>query len=180
MTATLKRPAVTPPASEPNAAPRFENTIARKSSRAYIALFVATLLLTPLLILVGADQGYGTVLAALAALVVLALVPWKPILSYLTSYLRARGGAGASSGTPIGTDRLDIFFWPARLQGLPERPIGFFILAILVIIVVLGSYSAGAHCMEASSSIHLSFFLAVSPWECCTAWLPAELPNHRA
>src|SRR5690348_9003541 len=79
MTATLKRPAETPPASEPGATPGFERTTLRKSSRAYIVLFVVTLLLTPVLILVGADQGYGTILAALAALIALALVPRKPI-----------------------------------------------------------------------------------------------------
>lgn len=79
MTATLNRPAETPPTSEPPSAPTFEHTVTKKSSRAFIFLFVVTLLLTPLLILVGADQGYGTILAALAALVALALVPWKPV-----------------------------------------------------------------------------------------------------
>ncbi|HEU4782965.1 MAG TPA: O-antigen ligase family protein [Ktedonobacterales bacterium] len=137
MTATLNRPAETPPASEPNPAPTFEHAIARKSSRAYIVLFVVTLLLTPLLILVGADQGYGTILAALAALIALALVPWKPIWGlYLVVICAVVVEQEPLPGTPIGTDHVNIFYWPTHLQGLPERPIGFFILAILFFMVI--------------------------------------------
>lgn len=137
MTATLNRPAETPPASEPNAAPTFEHAVTRKASRAYIVLFVATLLLTPLLILVGADQGYGSILAALAALIALALVPWRPIWGlYLIVICAVVVEQEPLIATPIGTDHLNIFYWPTHLQGLPERPIGFFILAILFFMVV--------------------------------------------
>ncbi len=137
MTATLKRPAETPPTSEPNSSPKFEHSVTRKSSRAYLVLFVATLLLTPLLILVGADQGYGTILAALAALIALALVPWKPIWGlYLIVICAVVVEQEPLPGTPIGTDHLNVFYWPTHLQGLPERPIGFFILAILFFLVI--------------------------------------------
>jgi hypothetical protein len=98
---------------------------------------VVTLLLTPLLILVGADQGYGTILAALAALIALALVPWKPIWGlYLVVICAVVVEQEPLPGTPIGTDHVNIFYWPTHLQGLPERPIGFFILAILFFMVV--------------------------------------------
>jgi hypothetical protein len=113
-----------------------ERTV-RRGRTAYIFLLISTLVLTPLLVLAGASQGYNQVLAALAALVVLALVPWKPILSiYLLVICALVVEQEPLLGTPIGTDRLYIFYWPARLQGLPERPIGFFILAVLVIIVL--------------------------------------------
>ena len=137
MTATLNRPAETPPTSEPTSAPTFEHTVTKKSSRAFIFLFVVTLLLTPLLILVGADQGYGTILAALAALIALALVPWKPIWGlYLVVICAVVVEQEPLPGTPIGTDHVNIFYWPTHLQGLPERPIGFFILAILLVLVI--------------------------------------------
>jgi hypothetical protein len=98
---------------------------------------VVTLLLTPLLIIVGADQGYGTILAALAALIALALVPWKPILGlYLVVICAVVVEQEPLIATPIGTDHLNIFYWPTHLQGLPERPIGFFILAILLVLVI--------------------------------------------
>lgn len=137
MTATLNHPTETPPTSEPTPAPTFEDALTRKSSRAYIVLFVVTLLLTPLLILVGADQGYGTILAALAALIALALVPWKPIWGlYLVVICAVVVEQEPLIATPIGTDHLNIFYWPTHLQGLPERPIGFFILAILLVLVI--------------------------------------------
>ncbi|MGO8948454.1 MAG: O-antigen ligase family protein [Ktedonobacterales bacterium] len=110
---------------------------ARQSQTAYLFLLISTLVFTPLLILAGASQGYGQVLVALAVLVILALVPWKPILSvYLLVICAVMIEQEPLTGTPIGTDRLYIFYWPTNLQGLPERPIGFFILAVLAIIVV--------------------------------------------
>jgi hypothetical protein len=137
MTATLTPPTETPPAPGPNAAPNYEQAVARKNARAYLFLFVVTLLLTPLLILIGAEQGYGTILAAVAALIALALVPWRPILGlYLIVICAVVIEQEPLPGTPIGTDHVNIFFWPARLQGLPERPIGFFMLAVLLVIVI--------------------------------------------
>ena len=52
---------------------------ARQGAGAYFFLLLATVVLTPLLILVGYDQGYGEVLAIIAALIALIFVPWKPI-----------------------------------------------------------------------------------------------------
>jgi hypothetical protein len=76
------------------------------------------------------------VLAAVAAIVALALVPWRPILGlYVITICAVIVEEEPLAGTPIGTDRLYIFSWPVQLQGLPERPIGFYILAVLAIIL---------------------------------------------
>jgi len=103
----------------------------------YFLLFVGTLTLTPLLVYVGWSQGYTTVLAAIAALVALAVVPWRPILGlYIVVACAVVIEQEALVGTPIFTDHLYIFFWPVRLDGImPERPIGFFMLAVVLILV---------------------------------------------
>jgi hypothetical protein len=108
----------------------------RRPSAVFFFLFVATLVLTPLLILASARLGFSQVLAALIALIALALVPWRPILGlYIVVICAITIEQESLPATPIGTDKLYIFSWPNQLQGLPERPIGFFILAVLAIIV---------------------------------------------
>ena len=109
---------------------------AARGTSIYFFLLLTTVLLTPLLVLAGDSLGYGQVLAIIAALVALALVPWKPILGlYLVIICAVVIEQEPLVGTPIGTDHLYIFYWPAKLQGLPERPIGFYILAVLLITV---------------------------------------------
>lgn len=135
MSATRRAPADLPPVSSEQLAYRHER-IGGKDTRIYILLLLATLVLTPLLVLAGASQGYGEVLAGIAALVALGLVPWRPVLGlYLVTISAVAIEQEPLPGTPIGTDHLNIFFWPTKFEGLPERPIGFYILAILLILV---------------------------------------------
>lgn len=136
MPALRNRHADHPPAPVISA-PEFREQAIKRGRAAYYALLLGTLLLTPLFILAGANQGYGQILAALAALVALALIPRKPIIGlYLLVMCAVMIEQEPLIGTPIGTDTLYIFYWPIKLQGLPERPIGFFILFVVVIIVI--------------------------------------------
>jgi O-Antigen ligase len=135
MPPVLDRPAPRPTFPDTPVA-RAQDGKTGSSRLAYVLLLLATLILTPLMVLAGASQGFGEVLVALAALVALALSPWKPILSlYLLVICAVVIEQDPLTGTPIGTDNLHVFFWPVSLQGLPERPIGFFILAVLGIII---------------------------------------------
>lgn len=134
MPATPYRGKVTKDADR--AAQSLRREASRRGTAIYVFLLLTTLILTPLLILAGDGLGYGQVLAVIVALVALALVPWKPILGlYLVVASAVVVEQEPLMATPIGTDHLNIFYWPTKLQGLPERPIGFYILAILVIIV---------------------------------------------
>ena len=135
MPATLDHLTDLPPAPEKTAGSTF-GRLSKRSTTAYIAVLVATLVLAPVLVLAGASQGYIQILAGIAALVALILVPWKPILGlYLVVISAVVVEQEPLLSTPIGTDRLYIFYWPTKFQGLPERPIGFFILAVLFFIV---------------------------------------------
>src|SRR5215469_11860288 len=109
----------------------------RRGTAVFFLLFIATLVLTPLLVLAGSSVGFAQLLAAMAAVVALALVPWRPIIGlYLITICAVVIEEEPLIGTPIGTDHLYIFYWPVQFQGLPERPIGFYILGVLAILVI--------------------------------------------
>ncbi|GEM_PF-482190 len=139
MPAVLERPAPKPPVSDAPPVSVHRHNKPQRSASLYFFLLITTIAFTPLLILAGANQGYSQVLAALVALAALALVPWRPIFGlYLIVFCAVVIEQEPLTTTPIGTDHLYIFYWPVKLQGLPERPIGFFILAVLAIIVLAG------------------------------------------
>src|SRR5215472_10575785 len=52
----------------------------RLGTSIYFFLFITTLTLTPILVLSGLNGGFAQILAVIAALVALALVPWRPIV----------------------------------------------------------------------------------------------------
>lgn len=139
MVVSRKNLAGLPPRTEKGFSFPSHTQVARRSRLTFLLLFVATLLLTPLLILAGANQGYGQILAAIVALLALALVPWRPVFGlYLILTCAVVIEQEPLIASPIGTDHLNIFFWPAKFQGLPERPIGFFILAVLFVVIFAG------------------------------------------
>jgi hypothetical protein len=136
MPPVLDRPAPRPPLLDTPVA-RAQDRETGSSGLIYVFLLLATLILTPLMVLAGVILGFGEVLVAIAALVALALTAWKPIMGlYLLVICAVVIEQDPLTGTPIGTDNLHVYFWPLHLQGLPERPIGFFILAVLAIIVI--------------------------------------------
>ncbi|HEX6542024.1 MAG TPA: O-antigen ligase family protein [Ktedonobacterales bacterium] len=138
MPATFPRPANLPPVADMNAASTRRGA-AKKRTIAYIVVFLITLVLTPILILAGASQGYVQILATIAALVALALVPWRPILGlYLMVISAVVIEQEPLLAGAIGTDHLYVFYWPAKLQGNIERPIGYFFLVVLLTIVITG------------------------------------------
>jgi O-Antigen ligase len=122
-----------------NTAAPIRSHVTARANGLYLVFFLATLALTPLFILIGASQGFTQVLAALAALVALALVPWRPIFGLYVVVTCALVVEQEPLVTgPIGTDHLYIFSWPASLQGNIERPIGYLMLAILAVLAIAG------------------------------------------
>jgi hypothetical protein len=138
----MRPPVLEPSAPEPatsvtSAGSPHRSSQGRLSASIYFVLFIVTVVLTPVLILSGAIVGSTQILAAIVALVALALIPWRPLIGlYILTICAVVIEQEPLTGTPIGTDHLYIFSWPPNLAGLPERPIGFFILAVLGIIVL--------------------------------------------
>ena len=139
MSATPQHPMIPPLTPEPDATRQHKPLaqISTRSRAAYVVIFVVTLGLTPLLIIAAASFGFAQTLATIGALFALAIVPWRPIFGlYLMVTCAVVIEQEPLLAGPIGTDRLYIFTWPARLQGNIERPIGYFCLVILAVIIL--------------------------------------------
>ena len=102
----------------------------------FIVIFVMVFFATPLLVLGGAAIGFQYLLGILAALAAAVLVVKWPItgLYVLTGCVALVEEEPLA--THIFTDQLYIYYWPPRFTGLPERPIGFFLLFVLLVYIV--------------------------------------------
>lgn len=101
----------------------------------FLVIFVTVFCATPLLTLGGAIIGFQYLLGILAALAAAVLVVKWPItgLYILTGCIVLVEEEPLS--THIFTDQLYIYYWPVQFTGLPERPIGFFLLFALLVYI---------------------------------------------
>ena len=101
----------------------------------FIVMFTTALISIPLLVIAGANVGYNTILMGIVVVVaVIAIMLW-PIVGFYIVALSALIIEEEPIFTPIGTDRLNIFYWPPAYAGLIERPIGFLILFVFFVII---------------------------------------------
>jgi hypothetical protein len=108
----------------------------RSDRRLFILIFAIVFCLTPLLTLAGWLIGFSTVLGLSVVLVVVVLIARWPIIGF---YVIA-GCAMLIEQEPLvlnGVTAYDlyVFHWPARLSGLIERPIGFLMLFIFLVLL---------------------------------------------
>jgi O-Antigen ligase len=98
----------------------------------FIVLFISMLCLTPLIVMSGVAYGYGISLGILGVLVVSVLVVRWPIAGLFA----ALGSTLLIEQNPLpllgGGLNIYVFYWPNNLAGLPDRPIGFLMLAALL------------------------------------------------
>jgi len=108
----------------------------RSDLRLFIAIFVSALCLVPLLTISGTIFGFSTVFAIVGLIVLVAIVIRWPLFGFFV---------GLGCTLLIDQDPLPlvynfsnvyIFHWPPALQGLPDRPIGFFLLLVLLGFIV--------------------------------------------
>ncbi|WIG59196.1 MAG: hypothetical protein OJF49_001943 [Ktedonobacterales bacterium] len=108
----------------------------RRSDRSLFALIlVGALVVTPLLTLAGGVFGFGTIIALLGALLVTVLIVRWPVVGFFLTTACVVLIEQEALAFPIFTDRLNIFYWPPRLAGLPERPIGLLLLLPLFVVL---------------------------------------------
>src|SRR5262245_49716201 len=105
----------------------------RLSYGVVLAVMVA---LTPLLILGGSAVGFMAVLGVLIGVGLAVLTLRWPVVGFYTITSCVVLVEQAPLPYPIITDRLNIFYWPPRYDGLAERPIGFFLLGLIVLFLV--------------------------------------------
>ena len=101
----------------------------------FLAIFLVTLCLTPVIVLGGWVIGFSYVLAILVALLfALIIIRWPVVGLFIIV-----GCALVIEQDPILVGNLTlyvyVFYWPTRLQGLVDRPIGFLFFFILLVLV---------------------------------------------
>jgi hypothetical protein len=103
----------------------------RKDRLLFIIICASVTLLTPPLVLTGIVAGLNVLLAICAVIVVVAVIAHWPY----TGFFVISGCLVLIDQAPqvanVVTDRLNVYYWPPALEGLPERPIGFLFLVIL-------------------------------------------------
>ncbi|MBO0777499.1 MAG: O-antigen ligase family protein [Ktedonobacteraceae bacterium] len=109
--------------------PRIRAARKRGDLLLHLAFFVAVFSLAPLLVLGGLTIGLSFLVAGVAAVVAtFCLVRWPGLGLFVLAICATLVEQEALKPAPPFTNYLFVFYWPASLQGLPERPIGFFIL----------------------------------------------------
>src|SRR5437763_2297858 len=108
----------------------------RSDKRLFILIFAIAFCLTPLLALAGGLIGFSTVLGLSVVLVVIVLIARWPIIGF---YVVA-GCALLIEQEPLVLNgvtayNLYVFYWPTRYAGLIERPIGFLLLFIFLVVL---------------------------------------------
>src|SRR6266852_5850344 len=101
----------------------------------FIVMFTTALISIPLLVMVGANVGYNIILVGIVVIVAAIAIMLSPVVGFYIVALSALIIEEEPIFTPIGTDRVSIFYWPPAYAGLIERPIGFLILFVFFVII---------------------------------------------
>jgi O-antigen ligase len=101
----------------------------------FLGILGVALGITLLLILAGASIGANMALGGLVVLIlVLVIIRWP-----ITGFFAAAACAVLVEENPlrihIVTDELNIFFWPPNLAGQIERPFGYLVLFVLLVLI---------------------------------------------
>jgi hypothetical protein len=102
----------------------------------FICIFILALVLAPLLVLAGSVIGFSTLLAITALLAALTLIVRWPIVGF---YVIAACALLVEQDPLVVNGKVSyylyIFYWPPQYAGLIERPIGFLMLFVLLVVV---------------------------------------------
>ncbi len=110
----------------------------QKRGDTFLFMIIAAIVicLTPVLILIGMDIGFSYMVAGIVVLAILAFVArWPVIAFYLVAAAALVVEQDPSSLSGSFSYTLYVFYWPTSLAGLPERPIGFFILLAFLVLI---------------------------------------------
>ena len=124
---------------EPPPAGRSSQTVSallaeqRKGNRSiFLALSIAALCLVPVLVVGGIVFGFALVVALVILLILVVCVVRWPLFGFFV----ALGCTLLIEQEPLpflsSVSSFYVFYWPEQLQGLPDRPIGFFLLFVLL------------------------------------------------
>lgn len=101
----------------------------------FIAAALFAVVLTPAMIFLQLRSGFALTIGLLVAVVLAIIMIFWPVAGVYALAICAVVVEQAPLPNSIFTDRLYIFSWPTNLQGLPERPIGFLMLFIFLLLI---------------------------------------------
>lgn len=101
----------------------------------FLAAVALTVALAPIMAFLQLQIGFGLALGLLIASILVVIVFVWPVAGIYTMAICAVVVEEFNLPYPIITDHLYIFYWPVNLQGLPERPIGFLALFMLLLVI---------------------------------------------
>lgn len=107
----------------------------RSETALYTVVFAAACCLTPLLVLSGVIFGFGNTLSILVVLALAVLIVRWPVVGFYVVALFAlviEQGPLYVNGVAFN---FYVFYWPPNLAGLFERPIGFLIIFIFLVLI---------------------------------------------
>ena len=128
----------------------------------FIAILIGTLCLV-LGVMDGIAIGFSLVLPVLALLVISALVIRWPIVGFFVivgcTLLIEQNPLAILNQSPIY-----VFAWPTGLEGLPDRPLGFFMLFVLLILFLHGLLKRQKLLQGGELFLPFLFFLLCVVW----------------
>ncbi len=107
----------------------------RSERRMTVAALVAGIVFTIGLSVASEPAGFGMLIAIVLVATVTVLIVFYPIVGMYIVLVAAVLVEQEPIAYPIFTDRLNVFYWPPKLSGLIERPIGFLMLFTLLVIM---------------------------------------------
>src|SRR5690349_1968146 len=101
----------------------------------FAIIFLTALLSVPLFMIGGSKAGYAAVTTGvLVAGLAMAVMVW-PIVGFFAIAASILLVEQNQLTISIWTDTLNVFYWPPKYAGLPERPIGMLILYIFLVVI---------------------------------------------
>ena len=103
----------------------------RQDTLLFLVICSVALVVSILLVVIGFERSFGGTLGVTVALAVALLVVYKPKFGLFITVICTVLIEQEPLSIRILTDRLYVYYWPASLSGVAERPVGFLFLLTL-------------------------------------------------
>ncbi len=108
----------------------------RSELRLFIAIFISVLCLVPLVVLSETIFGFNYLFVLVCLLVLITVAIRWPICGFFVILSSTLLIEQDPLPTLSSFSKIYVFVWPPGLEGLPDRPIGFFMLLVLVAFII--------------------------------------------
>lgn len=121
---------------KPTAAAEMASERLRFERRAYLFVLTSALAVTALFVYGAYKLSFGLMVALLVVVLLLLTIAWRPIVAFYVVAICVVVVEQEPLQFNVLTDQLNVYYWPAHLAGLVERPIGFLFLYTLLVLLL--------------------------------------------